>query len=65
MMFTRNCSTLAGEPSYVSGITGPPENPSSVTSVQRTAGIQMDFTQARSTPGVRNSSSLTCFNDSR
>ncbi len=37
-MFCFSCSTLCGEPSYESGITGPPRKPSSVTSVQRTAG---------------------------
>ena len=64
-MFCFNCSTLCGEPLYESGITGPPRKPSSVTSVQRTPGVHSDFTHARSTPGVRTSSSLTCFSTSR
>ncbi len=53
------CSTLA-VPSRRScrACTGPPWKPSSVTSVQRTAGVHSDFIQARSTPGVRNRSSL-------
>ena len=44
--FRRRASTAAAEPSQSSGMTGPPRNPSSVTSVHRTAGIQSDFTQA-------------------
>ena len=51
-MFCFSCSTLCGEPLYESGITAPPRKPSSVTSVQRTAGVHSDLTQARSTPGV-------------
>ncbi|MCY1179886.1 hypothetical protein D9M73_203050 [compost metagenome] len=46
-------------------MTGPPRKPSSVTSVQRTAGVHNDFIQARSTPGVRNKVSLTCLSTSR
>ena len=57
-MLRRNCSVALGEPSYESGITGPPWKPSSVISVQRTDGVHSDFSQARSTPGVRNNSSL-------
>ncbi len=57
-MFCFSCSTERLPPSYASGITGPPRNPSSVTSVQRTEGTQRDLTQARSTPGVSTSSSL-------
>ena len=64
-MFCFNCSTLCGEPLYESGITEPPRKPSSVTSVQRTVGVHSDLTQARSTPGVRISSSLICFSASR
>ena len=63
--FCFNCSMLFALPSYEGGMTGPPRKPSSVTSVQRTPGIHSDFTQARSTPGVTESSSLICFSASR
>ena len=46
-------------------MTGPPRNPSSVTSVQRTAGSQSDLTQGRSTPGMSTSSSVTWRRTSR
>jgi len=44
---------------------GPPTKPSSVTSVHRTTGVQMDFIHARSTPGSRKTSSLILANCSR
>ena len=43
----------------------PPRKPSSVTSVQRTAGVHSDLTQERSTPGVSTSSSLILRSVSR
>ena len=58
-MFVRSCFIDGGEPSQLSGITGPPRQPSSVTSVQRSDGVHRLRIHERSTPGMRKTSSLT------
>ncbi|MNR41880.1 hypothetical protein D3C85_1603270 [compost metagenome] len=54
----RNCASDAGLASNLSGITGPPSSPSSVTETQRVAGVHSDFIYTRSTPGSKKIRSL-------
>ncbi len=57
-MFSRTWASPSGVGSNSSGITLPPEIPSSTTSVKRTLGVNSDITRVRSTPGMKKTSSV-------
>ncbi|MCY1511779.1 hypothetical protein D9M68_462170 [compost metagenome] len=48
--FIRSAARLCAEPSKLSGMTGPPSKPSSVTPSQRVFAVHSDFMNGRSTP---------------
>ncbi len=59
--FERTCLRSASVPWKVAGMTLPPEKPSSMTSMKRVFGVKSDFTDGRSTPFSRNTSSVRAF----
>ncbi len=48
-------------PWKVAGMTLPPANPSSITSMKRVLGVKSDLTDGRSTPFSRKTSSVSAF----
>ena len=64
-MFSRTCASPAVVGRKSAGTTLPPEMPSSTTSVKRVLGVTSEVTCARSTPGMKNTSSVTVFSASK
>jgi len=60
-MFSRTCARPSGVGLKSAGTTLPPEMPSSTTSVKRVLGVTSELTWVRSTPGMKNTSSVTAF----
>ena len=60
-MLRRTRSRSASVPWKPGGMTLPPAKPSSTISMKRTLGVNSEVTLERSTPGRKNTSSVTCF----